>query len=138
MFFAGGVMLAAAPKPVNTDRHGVAVNGYDVVAYFTDMQPVKGTPEFTHEWNGATWQFASASHRDLFAANPEKYTPAYGGYCAWAVSKGSTAPIDPEAWTIVDGRLFLNYSMSIRKKWEADRASRIAMADANWPAVLEK
>src|SRR5512135_2769630 len=89
---------------------GVAIRGYDPVAYFTESKPVEGSKQFTFEWQGATWRFASAANRDLFAKTPEKYAPQYGGYCAYAVSQGHTATIDPQRWRIVDGKLYLNYS----------------------------
>jgi YHS domain-containing protein len=137
------VSLAAVPAgaadAVNKTRFGgLAVDGYDAVAYFTDGKPVKGAKEFTHEWQGATWRFASAAHRDAFAAEPETYAPQYGGYCAWAVSQDYTADADPEAWTVVDGKLYLNYSAKVQATWGLDKAGNIAKADANWPAVLEK
>lgn len=115
---------------------GIAIDGTDPVAYFTDGKPVKGAPEFTHNHNGATWQFSSAANRDTFAANPAAYAPQYGGYCAYAVSEGYTASTTPEAWRIVDGKLYLNYSKRIQRRWEKNIPARIANADANWPAVL--
>ncbi|MEQ9489172.1 MAG: YHS domain-containing (seleno)protein [Alphaproteobacteria bacterium] len=114
---------------------GTAIDGYDPVAYFTEGKPVEGDSEFSHNWNGATWHFSSAENRDLFAANPEKYAPQYGGYCAYAVSQGSTASIEPDAWSIVDGKLYLNYSQSVQSKWEKDKAGYITDADANWPDI---
>jgi hypothetical protein len=84
---------------------------------------------------GATWRFASAEHRDMFAASPEQYAPRYGGYCSYAVSQGHTASIDPEAWKIVDGKLYLNYSKGVQKMWEKDQAGYIGKADANWPGL---
>ncbi|ANM30615.1 hypothetical protein ABI59_15085 [Acidobacteria bacterium Mor1] len=129
---------ALAVDPINTTRKGVAVEGYDVVAYHTEGKPMKGRREFTHEFQGAEFRFANAANRDLFAADPEKYAPQYGGYCAFAVAKGSTAPIDPLAWDIVDGKLYLNYSKKIRKKWQAEQAEFIRQADANWPGLLAK
>ncbi len=134
------VALAAVPagalEPVNLDRHGVAIEGYDPVAYFEQGEPVAGSAEHAFEWQGATWRFASAAHRDRFAAAPEKYAPQYGGYCAFAVAKGYTASIDPEAWTVVDGKLYLNYSKKVQKKWQEDVPGHIAKADANWPKLL--
>ena len=115
-----------------------AIRGYDTVAYFTEGKAVKGKPQFTHEWKGAKWRFASAENRDLFKADPEKYAPQYGGYCAYAVSKGYTASTDPEAWTIHKGKLYLNYSKSVMATWRKDKDGRITKADKNWPAVLEK
>jgi YHS domain-containing protein len=126
----------AALSPVNkTTFGGVAIDGWDPVAYFTDGKPVEGSKAFVHEWGGATWRFASAAHRDLFAQAPDKYAPQYGGYCAWAVSQGYTADIDPEAWKIEDGRLFLNYSLEVQKKWAADIPGNIAKGDTNWPRL---
>jgi YHS domain-containing protein len=115
---------------------GIAIAGADPVAYFTAGDYVPGTSDFTHEWNGVTWQFASAENRDTFAADPENYAPQYGGYCAWAVSEGYTAPVDPTAWKIVDGKLYLNYDANIQARWEKDIPGNIAEANANWPAVL--
>ncbi len=127
----------AAPQadPVNQDRSGVAIKGYDAVAYFTQSKPLKGSAEFTHKYNGATWWFASASDRDEFARNPEKYVPQYGGYCAYGVSKGHTAPIDPEAWTIVEGKLYLNYSKGVKKTWSEAIPQYIEQANKNWPGL---
>lgn len=128
---------AFALSPVNrTTFGGVAIDGWDPVAYFTDGKPVEGSKAYSFDWNGATWRFASAAHRDLFAQAPEKYAPQYGGYCAWAVSQGYTADIDPEAWTIDHGRLFLNYSLDVQKKWAADIPGNVAKGDGNWPKLL--
>jgi YHS domain-containing protein len=132
------VTAVEAVDPVNHDRHGVAIEGYDPVAYFEVGKPVEGSVEWEHEWNGATWRFASAEHRDLFATNPDRYAPQYGGYCAYAVSKGTTAGIDPGAWRIVDGKLYLNYSAKIQRRWNEDVPGHIERADANWPRLLEK
>ena len=90
------------------------------------------------EYDGAVWRFASAENREAFAANPVQYAPQYGGYCAWAVSQGYTASTDPEAWRIVDGKLYLNYSRSVQQKWEQDIPGNITAGDANWPKVLDK
>jgi len=137
-FVALAPLPAGAGKPVNATLFGVAIKGYDPVAYFTDAKPVPGGSDFSFEWNGATWRFASAAHRDTFKAAPEKYASQYGGYCAWAVSQGSTAGIDPAAWKIVNGKLYLNYSLEIQKKWEGDVPGNIAKVDVNWPKLLKK
>lgn len=127
----------AAVDPVNTGLFSsTAIKGYDPVAYFTDGEPVKGSKTYTAEHQGATWRFASAEHRDLFEADPERYASQYGGYCAWAVAQGSTAGIDPEAWKIVDGKLYLNYDEEVQRKWLADVEGHIAAADANWPELI--
>ncbi|EKU98972.1 hypothetical protein Lepto7375DRAFT_8309 [Leptolyngbya sp. PCC 7375] len=120
------------------DNSGLAIRGTDPVAYFTQGGPVAGSSEFTYTWNNATWQFVSAENRDLFAANPAQYAPQYGGYCAWAVSQGYTASIDPNAWKIVDGKLYLNYSRGVQRRWEQDIPGHISRANANWPGVLEE
>ncbi len=126
---------ADTTPPVYTED-GIAIDGTDPVAYFTESAPVTGDPSITHEWNGAIWQFASSENRDTFAADPEAYAPQYGGYCAWAVSEGYTASTVPEAWKIVDSKLYLNFSRRIQRRWERDIPGRIASADANWPGVL--
>lgn len=130
------MVLAAAPvDPINKDRQGVALKGYDPTAYFQQSKPVKGSAEFTYEWSGALWHFESAQSRDLFKANPDKYAPQYGGYCSWAVSNNYTADVDPDAWKIIDGKLYLNYSKSVQRKWEPEAAKRVVDADRNWPGL---
>lgn len=128
---------ALADEPVYQSLFGTAIDGTDPVAYFTEGRPVEGSSEYSHEWNGATWRFASAENKALFVANPEKYAPQYGGYCAWAVSQGYTASTEPENWSIVDGKLYLNYSADVQKKWSKDKAGFIAKANRNWPGVLD-
>ncbi len=128
--------LAFAGKaPVFATGDG-AIRGYDSVAYFIVGQPTKGSDHFTAEYMGATFKFASAENRDIFKANPSGYAPQYGGYCAYAVSKGSTASTEPDAWTIVGDKLYLNYSLRIRKSWRKDIPGHIKAADKNWPGVL--
>ncbi len=131
------MVVLAGDDPVNQSLFGVAVKGYDMVAYFTEGKPVKGSADFKFTWKDAEWRFASEENRDLFKNDPEKYAPQYGGYCAWAVAHNSTAGIDPKAWKIVDGKLYLNYSLKIQKQWSEDIPGYIKRADANWPAVLD-
>ncbi len=127
----------AAVEPTNkTLFGGLAIEGYDAVAYFENGEPQKGSKKHVAEWNGATWRFATAAHRELFEAQPEKYAPQYGGYCAYAVSQGKTAGIDPDSWTILDGKLYLNYNKKIQTKWEADTPGYIRSADLAWPKLL--
>ena len=123
--------------PVYQSNSGTAIDGTDPISYFTEGRPVVGDADITHKWNGATWRFTSAENRDRFAASPEKYAPQYGGYCAWAVSQGYTASTDPDAWSIVDGKLYLNYSKSVQKNWEKDVPGHITSANKNWPKVLK-
>lgn len=130
---------AAGQDPIYTGTFSrLAVSGHDPVAYFREGRPVKGSKAFEQQWNGATWRFASEENLKAFRADPVAYAPQYGGYCAWAVSQGYTASADPEAWRIVDGRLYLNYSKSVQRTWEQDIPGNIASADANWPEVLGK
>lgn len=132
-----GLVSLTAGDAVYTNWRGLALKGYDPVAYFTDGKPVEGSSDFEMKWQGATWRFASAAHRDAFAREPERYAPQYGGFCAWAVSQGKTAPIDPDAWRIVDGKLYLNYSSSVQQTWEQDVPGNIKAADANWPKLRD-
>ena len=120
------------------ERNGVAIRGYDPVAYFRESKPVRGSDSFRADWDGATWNFASSANRDAFLADPGKYAPQYGGYCAWAVSQGYTAPVSPEAWRIVEGKLYLNYSTSVQRTWEEDVPGNIVAADGNWPSIRRK
>ena len=134
MLLLGLATTAIAGKVDPIYQHdGLAIRGYDAVAYFQQSQPVKGSSQFSYQWRGATWLFASAENRDRFQADPERYAPQYGGYCAYAVSKGRTVSIDPEAWKIVDGKLYLNYSKGVQKKWEQDVPGNIVKADKYWP-----
>ena len=121
--------------PVNQSSDGVAIEGYDPVAYFTDSKPVMGSSEYTYQWHGAVWHFASAQHRDAFAKSPESYAPQYGGYCAYGVSQGHTAPVDPAAWKIINGKLYLNYNREVQQLFLKDPSSEIEKADQNWPKL---
>lgn len=132
------VALAEKPPVYKGLFDEAAVGGYDAVAYFTAGKPVEGSKAFQHTYKGVTWRFASADNLAAFKANPEKYAPQYGGYCAWAVSQGYTAKGDPKAWKVVDGKLYLNYDLNIQKRWEKDIPGFIVKGDANWPKVLEK
>ena len=117
------------------ELNGLAIDGHDPVAYFTEQKPVKGSPEFRVEFEGATFQFALAAHRDAFVADPSKYAPQYGGYCAYGMAKGYKAKIDPAAFTVVGDKLYLNYSEMVRSQWLSDIPGYIGKADANWPDV---
>ena len=130
--------LAGNPKPAFNVTGNLALDGYDAVAYVTDGKPVKGLPQLTTTWKGAVWRFASAEHRDVFIRDPERYAPQFGGYCAWAVAHGYTADGDPGAWKIVDGRLYLNYSKRVQRRWEQDIPGYITKGQTNWPGVLNK
>ena len=142
--FAALLVLFAVPAQAAKDPvykawlSDLAISGYDAVAYFTEGKPVEGSDDFTTDYNGAVWRFSSAENRETFIADPEKYAPQYGGYCAYAVSQGYTASTDPEAWKIVDGKLYLNYSKGVQSRWEARREHYIREANRNWPDVLRE
>ncbi len=136
------VMMAPAAfadkDPVYTGRFdNTALQGYDPVAYFTVGEPTKGSKDFQTTYQGAEYRFSSAGNLAAFEADPAKYAPQYGGYCAWAVAEGKTAKGDARRWAVVDGKLYLNYNKGIQKKWDADRAGFITDGDQNWPTVLE-
>ena len=117
---------------------GVAVGGYDPVAYFTENKPVQGNPAISLDHGGAKYHFASEANRAAFQKEPAKYAPQYGGYCAWAISQGYTAHGDPNAWTIHNGKLFLNYNQSVRATWAKDIPGNVTKGDANWPKIAGK
>jgi YHS domain-containing protein len=132
------VPAEAAERPIYVGLgSNVAVQGFDPVAYFSEGKPVKGDAKITLTHNGAEFRFASAANRDAFKANPAKYAPQYGGYCAWAVSQGYTAKGDAQHWKIVGGKLYLNYNADVQSKWEKNVPGFIASADKNWPSVLK-
>ena len=133
-------VVAAAAYAQNTyfNKNGVAIEGYDAVAYFTDNAALKGSTEYTHEWKGVTWQFKNESNRDKFKASPEKYAPQFAGYCAYGVSENHKAPTLPEAFTIVDNKLYLNYNMDVLKMWRKDTKGRIEKGETNWQTLKDK
>lgn len=134
---AGTIALPAlAATPEIYASGGIAINGYDPVAYFTEAAPVQGDAAHAVDYKGATWHFANAENKAAFEADPAAYAPQYGGYCAYAVSKGATAKTEPDAWTVHDGKLYLNYDISVRSIWQQDVPGNIAKADTNWPDVL--
>jgi YHS domain-containing protein len=134
---AVSVPAIAAKAPVSTGLlNNVAVGGHDAVAYFRGGKPVLGSRDHSVQSQGAEYRFASAANRDAFQAEPARYAPQYGGYCAWAVAQGYTAPGDPKVWKIVNGKLYLNYNQDVGRKWEADVPGFIRKGDANWPRVL--
>jgi hypothetical protein len=130
------VQMTAQQKQVFT-KNNIAVNGYDVVAYFTDSNAVKGNEEHTVNWKDANWLFATAEHASLFKASPEKYAPQYGGYCAFGCSRGYKAKTDPDAWTIVNGKLYLNYNSAVKNTWSRDIENYIKKADAAWLLIKD-
>ena len=142
----GGIALIAATAVSSTSAlarkvftsGGAAIRGYDPVAYFTAGKPVKGSSNLTTKWNGSTWRFSSQANLDKFKASPAKFAPAYGGYCAWAMSQGRVATTIPQAWDIKGGRLYLNFDLNIRKRWRTNIPKHIKLANAKWPKVSKK
>lgn len=131
------VPAALADEPeIYTGRNGLAVGGYDTVAYFSQGQPVEGSKDFVIEYKGATWRFSSQENLETFEQDPDGFAPQYGGYCAWALAMGSLAKGDPKIWTIYEGALYLNINKSTQKKWLKDIPGFIDKADANWPGIL--
>ncbi len=123
---------------VNIDATGFVIRGYDPVAYFTEGRPVPGRPDFSAEYKGGKYLFATAANRDAFKANPEKYAPQYGGYCAYAVATGKKADIDASSWRIVDGKLYFNYNPVILEKWIAKANEYIRKSEEKWPQIRSK
>jgi YHS domain-containing protein len=120
---------------IYTKESNIAVEGYDPVSFFQENNPIKGSQTWSTEYRGAAWYFSSEENLNLFTNNPNKYAPAYGGYCAWAMNEGKLAPGKPKHWDIIEGRLYLNYSSSTRKKFLADLDSMISTADTKWPEI---
>ena len=120
------------------EKDGIALGGYDPVAYITESKAVAGSPEITFVHKGSTFRFASAGNRDVFVADPAKYAPQYGGFCAFGAAGGYKAKIDPAAFTVHNGKLYLNYNEAIQKKWRADVPGFVAKADKNWPEVWKQ
>lgn len=125
----------AADSDVNADKNDVVISGYDTVAYFTDGKPKKGSKKYTATYKNAIYQFSSASNRDLFKSNPEKYAPQYGGFCAMGVALEQKLDVDPQAWKIVDGKLFLNLNKTVQKKWQQDLSGNLKQSEENWNEI---
>lgn len=130
--------VALADEITTYVSHGAAIGGTDPVAYFTEGKPVAGSDAYTAQHDGVTWKFASAENRDLFTANPAKYAPQYGGYCAFGAAMGFKVPVVPEAWKIVDGKLYLNNSLKVQERFNEDVPGHIRNADLNWDIIRDK
>ena len=132
----GSSALAAAGEFFETG--GIAIRGTDPVAYFKENRAVRGSEQFTATYRGSVFRFASAANRDAFTAAPERYAPQYGGFCAYAVAQGYKASIDPDAFSVIDGKLYLNFNKPTHALWQKDVPGYIRKGDANWPAVSKK
>jgi YHS domain-containing protein len=126
------VAATAQEQPRVNAENGVAIKGYDTVAYFTDGRPIQGKADYQYSWDDVTWRFASLAHREQFAADPERYAPQYGGFCAGSMYFGEAVAADPTAWKIVDGKLYLFAKPAFADRWSSDAAERIQAADENW------
>lgn len=138
VMLSGLVSLAGAKELLNLDRQGVAIQGYDPVAFFSDSRPTKGNPQIQSEYKGAKYYFASAEHKAAFDKDPARYEPQFGGYCAYGVSHGSRAPIKIEAWQIVNGRLLMQYDLGVKDEFNKDQQGTLKKADQNWPGLVDK
>lgn len=135
--------IAATPDKVSRTKpveslnlgQGVALRGYDPVAYFAEGAPAVRDPAISYQWQGASWLFSTPAHREAFVADPARYAPQYGGYCAFAVSRGTTADADPNQWAIVNGKLYVNNNAFAKKLWDQDRPANIEAGDSNWPLI---
>jgi YHS domain-containing protein len=136
------LMMAISTTPASAgdffEKDGVAIRGYDPVAYFTDRKPMKGAAKYQADYQGSAFHFTSEKNRDAFKANPARYAPQYNGFCAFGTASGYKAAVDPAAFTIVDGKLYLNYNNAVRKQWSGDIPGFIAKADKNWPDVVKQ
>lgn len=134
------MLFACTARPVTSPVFATeagAIQGFDPVAYFTQADAIKGSPDISYQHQGETWYFVSEEHRELFMTDPEKYTPQFGGYCAYGMSRGYKAQTEPQAWSIVDGKLYLNYNLEVRDIWNQDRAAYLEKAIQNWPTVKD-
>ena len=131
------VVSYAQSSEIFSNKKG-AINGYDAIAYFKESKPVKGDTQFNYQWKDANWYFSSKENLETFKENPEKYVPQYGGYCAYGTSEGHKAPTEPDAWTIVDGKLYLNYNKYVKVLWSKNQSDLIKKADVNWGKLKGK
>jgi YHS domain-containing protein len=131
------VVSYAQSTEIFSNKKG-AINGYDAVAYFKENKPIKGDTQFNYQWKDANWYFSSKENLETFKENPEKHIPQYGGYCAYGTSEGHKAPTQPDAWTIVDGKLYLNYNKDVKALWSKNQSELIKKADANWGELKGK
>ena len=127
-----------AMPPWSSLGEAVAIQGYDPVAYFTKAEAVRGSSKFVHDWNGTAWFFSSAEHRDQFAAAPEKYAPQFGGFCALSVASGKNARGGGDAWTMHNGKLYLNYDKAVAERFRRDISGNISRAEGWWSTVRSR
>jgi hypothetical protein len=138
-FITAGFIVAAivsfAQKPEIYSPSGIAINGYDVVAFYKEAKAVKGSDAFSYQWKNADWLFSTQQNLDSFKLSPEKYEPAYGGYCAYGTSRGYKAPTIADTWTIINQKLYFNYNMKVKELWDKDRNMYIDSANIKWATI---
>ena len=137
VFISMFLVVSAQKSPIYAPK-GVAVDGYDAVAFFTKGKPVKGSSLYAYTWSGAQWLFADKADMESFQKAPEKYAPQYGGYCAYGAAKGHKATTEVDTWTIVNGKLYLNYDQGVKSTWNKNQAAYIESANKNWPLIRDK
>jgi hypothetical protein len=138
ILFTGLLSAANAQKSAIYAPDGIALKGYDVVAFFTQGKPVKGSTDYSFQWNGVKWLFYSNADLETFKASPEKYAPQYGGYCAYGTAQGHKAPTQADTWTIVDHKLYFNYNTQVKEMWSKNRSTFIDTANKNWVSLKDK
>ena len=138
LLVASTSLIVSAQKSEVFTKSGTAISGYDAVAYFKEGQATKGTDQFVYNWNGANWYFSNQQNLDSFKTSPQKFAPQYGGYCAYGMYEGHKAPTDPNAWTIVNGKLYFNYNLEVRELWRDKKEEKIETADTKWPGIKDK
>ena len=129
---------ATAQKGEIFTTKGMAIKGYDPVAFFTESKSVKGSEKFSYKWKDVTWLFSAKANLDSFKTNPEKYAPQYGGYCAYGTSEGHKAPTETDTWTVVNNKLYFNYNKDVQKMWNKNQEGLIKKADTVWPDIKDK
>lgn len=132
-----GAGVTAKPEINTIGSPGLAIKGYDPVAYFEQGGPRQGLAKHTLQHAGVRWQFSSAANKAKFEQNPERYMPAYGGYCAYGVAQGYLVKIEPNAWAIRNGKLYLNYSTSVQQTWSKSPDAYIDKANSRWPKLIK-
>ncbi len=135
LIFSIAFFAIMAQKPEVFSTEAGAIQGYDPVAFFKESKPVLGLKEFSYSWNAATWYFSSKEDMDAFIADPVRYAPQFGGWCAYGTASGHKSPTQPETWTIVNDKLYFNYNPSVQKLWNKNQKGLIEQANKNWPAV---
>ncbi|GLU52580.1 YHS domain-containing (seleno)protein [Dyadobacter frigoris] len=138
LFLLGALTITFAQKSEIFEKDGIAIKGYDVVAFHTDAKATKGIENFTYRWKDTNWLFENQANLDLFKKDPEKYAPQYGGYCAYGTADGHKAPTETDTWTVKENKLYFNYNKKVQTAWNKDQMGYIEKADKNWVEIKDK